>query len=370
MPGRRSRGISLPSWRSLSASPATLRTSKARFGRWKETRQTFASFIPSWTRTSSPISGVAVAVRPRMGGRPSDLGGAAQAEVRGAEVVSPLGDAVRLVDAEERELHPRQRLLHRRRVDRLGRDHHQLDRALADGGRIGGALLGRAGRIDAHHRDAGRLELAVLILDERQQRRDDQCRPLQHQRGQLIGQRLAAAGRHDRQRVATRQHRLDDLRLPGSKLPDVEDRAHLLERAQQPRRRGAGAAASIGAAATIDGATSRPDADRGCHLGQLVRGVGGADHDGRNTVIQLGRLQKILYRARASAALVAPAASRTSSSELSLNSCEKRALTLAVQPNCPHAPCGKPLRGPSQTTAALQRRCGRKCREPRALQTS
>jgi len=71
MPGRRSCTSSLPSCRSLSASPATLRTSNARFGRWNDTRQTFGSFIPSCTSTSSAIAGVAVAVNPRIGGRPS-----------------------------------------------------------------------------------------------------------------------------------------------------------------------------------------------------------------------------------------------------------------------------------------------------------
>ena len=84
--------------------------------------------------------------------------------------------------------------------------------------------------------DAGRLQLHELILDERQQRRDHQRGPLEHQRGKLVGQRLAAAGRHDRQRVASRQHRFDDLGLPGAQLAQPEDLAHLVERAQERGR--------------------------------------------------------------------------------------------------------------------------------------
>ena len=281
---------------------------------------------------------------------------------------------MRLVDAEEGELHPRQRLLHRRRVDRLRRDHHQADVSLANGGQVGGALLGGAGRIDSDHRNAGRLQLAVLILDEGQQRRYDQCRAFQHQGGELIGQRLTAAGRHDGQRVATRQHRLDDLRLPGSKVPDVEDRAHLLERPQQPRR---GRRRRL-----VDGRCGH-DRRRRVPLGTML---GTADHGGQSPPLRRRcgsrwsehrhparsalLLWEILYRARGSRRslrLRRPGHHRRNSVS---NSWKNGALTLAVQPNYLMHPVGKPLRGPSQTTAALQRRCGLECREPRALQTS
>jgi hypothetical protein len=126
--------------------------------------------MPSCTSTSSEMAGVAVAVSARMGGRPSTTGGAAQAQVRRAKVVSPLRHAVRFVDREERKLHALERRLHGRRADRLGRDDHQLDRALADRLQIGGALLRGARGIDARHADAGGLQLAHLILDEREQR--------------------------------------------------------------------------------------------------------------------------------------------------------------------------------------------------------
>ena len=179
MPGRRSRWISLPSWRSLSASPATLRTSNARFGRWNETRQTFASFIPSWTSTSSRDRGRRGRGQAEDRRPPQHLRGAPQAEVRRAEVVAPLRHAVRLVDAEQRELHARQRLLHGRRVHRLGRDHHQLDRC-PRARRPRSAARSFAVRVESMRTigDAGRLQLAVLILDQREQRRDDQRRAL------------------------------------------------------------------------------------------------------------------------------------------------------------------------------------------------
>ena len=114
---------------------------------------------------------------------PQYLRRAPQPQVRRAEVVAPLRHAVRLVHTEQGELHARQRFLNGWRVHGLRRDHHQLDAALADGGEIGGAFLRGARRIDAHDRHARRLELVVLILDQREQRRDDQRRPIHHQRG-------------------------------------------------------------------------------------------------------------------------------------------------------------------------------------------
>ena len=49
--------------------------------------------------------------------------------------------------------------------------------------------------------------------------------PWQHQRRQLVGHRLAAAGRQDRQRVPAGQHRFHDRGLAGAQLAEAEDLA-------------------------------------------------------------------------------------------------------------------------------------------------
>ena len=53
-----------------------------------------------------------------------------------------------------------------------------------------------------------------LVLHEGDQRRDDEHGPPQDARRELVGQRLARAGRHDADAVAAREHGLDDLALP------------------------------------------------------------------------------------------------------------------------------------------------------------
>jgi len=130
--------------------------------------------------------------------------------------------------------------------------------------------------------DARRLQLRELVLDERQQRGHHQRRPLEHQRRKLVGQRFAAAGRHDRQRVAAGQHRFYDLGLPGAQVTNLEYLAHLLERAQQ---RGRG---RLGGRLLVDrlGRGSRFDAVAfGRTRYAAVVGVGSADDKGRDTIL-------------------------------------------------------------------------------------
>ena len=57
------------------------------------------------------------------------------------------------------------------------------------------------------------LQLLHLVLHQRDQRRDDHRQPVEQQRRDLVAQRLAAAGGHDRQRIAPGQHVLDHLAL-------------------------------------------------------------------------------------------------------------------------------------------------------------
>ena len=73
-----------------------------------------ASRSPSRSTISSRTGGAAVAVSASTGGRPSASIAAPEPQVLRPEVVSPLGDAVRLVDHEQRDVGHRELVQHRR----------------------------------------------------------------------------------------------------------------------------------------------------------------------------------------------------------------------------------------------------------------
>ena len=81
---------------------------------------------------ASRTIGVAVAVSARIGGRPSSRTRCAEATVLGTEVVAPLGDAVRLVDRDQRDAARDERFARLGAAERLGRGHHQQRAARGD----------------------------------------------------------------------------------------------------------------------------------------------------------------------------------------------------------------------------------------------
>ena len=133
-----------------------------------------------------------------------------QLAVLGAEIVAPLRHAVRLVDGEQRHLGAFEQIEEARRQQPLRRHVEQVQRAgeqlLLDLAlRVGGQAGVEVGRCHA------RLAQGVdLILHQRDQRRYHDRRALPQQGGNLIAQRLAAAGGHQHQRVATLPQMFDD----------------------------------------------------------------------------------------------------------------------------------------------------------------
>ena len=131
-------------------------------------------------------------------------------QIFGAEIMPPLADAMRLVDGEERDLHPVQHLQEIRHHQPFGRDIEQVQPPRA--------------QIGAHLRPLGPERLELIAAAARRvgaapppgrasarsaaRRR---CRPRAAQRRQLVTQRFAAAGRHQHDRVAAgddmRDHR-------------------------------------------------------------------------------------------------------------------------------------------------------------------
>ena len=90
------------------------------------------------------------------------------------------------------------------------------------------AVLGRiVRRVERRRRDAVAAELRHLIAHQRDQRRHHDGEPVAQQRRQLVAQRLAAAGRHDREHVAAVEDGGDDLGLAGPKGLEAESRAKL-----------------------------------------------------------------------------------------------------------------------------------------------
>ncbi len=78
------------------------------------------------------------------------------------------------------------------------------------------------GRVEPRGDGAGAPQLLQLIGHERQQRRDDDGDAGQLERGELIGQRLAGARRHDGQHVLAGEEVADDLLLAGTEVTQVE----------------------------------------------------------------------------------------------------------------------------------------------------
>ena len=148
----------------------------------------------------------------------------ADAQVIGAEVVAPLADAMRLVHrdqpgvdaAQQRECAGARKPL-RRHVEQFHPPFVQRLKHLF--GFFVGVARGQRPGLDSR-----RAQGPHLIPHQRDQRRDDDRHPLAAERGQLKAQRLAAAGRHDGQRVLARQHRRNDLGLPRPEAGKAENR--------------------------------------------------------------------------------------------------------------------------------------------------
>ena len=75
------------------------------------------------------------------------------------------------------------------------------------------ALVEVLGGVEEPGPDAEVPQRVHLVLHERDERRDDHSGPLPHQRGNLVAQGLAAAGRHQHQGVVAADEVVDDLPL-------------------------------------------------------------------------------------------------------------------------------------------------------------
>ncbi len=126
-----------------------------------------------------------------------------QTQVVGAEVVAPLRHAVRLVHDEQPNLARCQRVAKRTRRKPLGSGEHKF--CLATGDRAQGSRVVPLLHPGRQHRRAHACLLQALVLIGHQcdQWTHDHDQLLAGQGGKLIAERLASAGRHHNQAVAS-----------------------------------------------------------------------------------------------------------------------------------------------------------------------
>ena len=137
-------------------------------------------------------------------------------QIAGAEILAPLGDAVGFVHCYQRQRQGLQQGGKARGLQPLWRGIQQLVRSGAQAAVNVLQFFVGEGTVDTGGADAVFLQGQHLILHQGDQRRNDQREPRQHQRGDLVAQRFAAAGGHHGQGVPTAEHGVDDRLLPGT----------------------------------------------------------------------------------------------------------------------------------------------------------
>jgi len=141
--------------------------------------------------------------------------------------VAPLGYAVRLVDREQADAEAVHAAPEVHAAEALGRDVEQLGLAARAALEPLFHLSGPERRVDERGRHAPALERVDLVLHERDERADDDGEPRQHERGDLVAETLSAAGGHEHQHVAAREHRADCFRLHAAEVRVAEQAAQL-----------------------------------------------------------------------------------------------------------------------------------------------
>ena len=160
-----------------------------------------------------------------------------EAQVVRAEVVPPLGHAVRLVDHEQRDPPPRQGPAKAEEANRSGAASTSCASPRADLAQRALVRLLRQTRGEHHRPHAGLEHAPQLVGHERDERTDDDDEAAIGERRQLIAERLAAAGRHHDEAVAAGQGGLHRLALAGAEGIEAETRQQVVGRRRRIRRR-------------------------------------------------------------------------------------------------------------------------------------
>ena len=165
-------------------------------------------------------------------GGESDDRGLAYALYRGAdiavfraEVMSPLRDTMRLVDRVKRYFDRFEEIHVVVLIQRLGSHIEQFRLPLHDIGLdlVDSRLIERRVEVVSHPLlFAHAIDHIYLVFHECYQRRDHDGCALHDERGQLVAQRLATAGRHEHKGIVASKHILDDGLLVAFELIEAE----------------------------------------------------------------------------------------------------------------------------------------------------
>ena len=169
------------------------------------------------------VTSSAVAVSAAIGDAGEENAQAAEVLVFRPEGRAPLRDAVGLVNGEEPDREPGERLQHTLRHQPLGRHVEEPCPALrrpAPGRDVGAPVVRR---VDAVGRDARQPERGHLILHQGDQRGHHHGEPIHDQGGDLEAERLARARRHHGEGMAASQQRFDHGLLAGTERLKAED---------------------------------------------------------------------------------------------------------------------------------------------------
>ena len=156
---------------------------------------------------------------------PERLDRRAEPEVVGAEVVAPLGDAVRLVDDEEGRPGRGEIVEDGGVGELLGGEEEKLERVLGQLGERLLALALRHARVELRGAERAVAQPVDLVALERDQRRDDKGRALRQETGDLVDRRLPRPRGQHGERVAAGEDALDGLALAGAQHLEAEDLA-------------------------------------------------------------------------------------------------------------------------------------------------
>ena len=153
-------------------------------------------------------------------------------QVGGPEIVAPLGDAVGLIDGEKRYVHSLHPQAEGLGCEPFGSDVEEFHVAIDAVVQVDVDLSGRQARMDRQSADTQLAEPIDLVFHQGDQRGDHDAYALRSQSRNLIGERLAAARGHQGQRIASGEHREDDLFLHGAERVEppvaLEQRCDLL----------------------------------------------------------------------------------------------------------------------------------------------
>ncbi len=156
------------------------------------------------------------------GRRPEPLAHGGEAEVAGAEIVSPLAHAVRFIHREKRHADGAQAIGEAPEVEALRRHVKELDLPALDAGQAARDLAARERGVHAGGGKTARGQRIHLILHEGDERRHDDRELRQHERGHLEAERLSAARGEDDEGVPTLEHRFHGTLLPGPEIRVAE----------------------------------------------------------------------------------------------------------------------------------------------------